>query len=93
MGKYTSNVQLQLAFSIRQCNNSLNSSRPCANQSVVDAIFTNAGQLFASVAFVNPLINPGNTDYLGYFVEDRNFIPFTQTLGGVAFADVQEYTI
>ena len=42
---------------------------------------------------VNPLINPGSTDYLDYFVEDRNFISFTMIQGAYSTAYIQDYTI
>ena len=51
------------------------------------------GELDAVLYYVNPLINPGSTAYLDYFVEDRNFISFTMLQGAYSTAHIQDYQI
>ena len=29
------------------------------------------------VGIVNPLVNPGDVDYIKIFMEDRNYVPFS----------------
>ena len=79
-----------LQIDISACNSSLNSSRPCVNESLLNsAISAAGGQLFAHIMFVNPLINPGNVDYLDYYINDINMISFSQANGAFANVHVQ----
>ena len=63
------------------------------NQSVIDAMISFRGSLNIGLFFVNPLINPGNKEYLNYYFEDKNTVSFTQTSGAHAIARVQDFTI
>jgi hypothetical protein len=56
-----------LEIVIKKCSNSTDSSRPCASDAVIDHLETAFGQFTFSFFYVNPLINPGNKDYLGYY--------------------------
>ena len=79
-----------LQIDISACNNSLNTSRPCVNESLLDSrISTVGGQIFAHMMFINPLINPGNVDYLDYYINDINMIMFSKANGAIASAYVQ----
>ena len=69
--------------------NSLNSSRPCANESIIDYMLSMMGQFNAGFFYVNPLINPGDSNYLDYYFEDRNFLAFDKKLGAYSIAHVQ----
>ena len=51
------------------------------------------GSLSVGFFYVNPLINPGNPDYLDYYFEDKNTISFSNTLGADAIARVQDFSI
>ena len=83
-----------LSISVSPCNNSFDPTKPCVNESVIDAsILANGGQLYAHLAFVNPLINPGNTNYLDYYINDLNFILFSKQNGAFSNLYVEEYQI
>lgn len=47
------------------------------------------GQFNAGFFYVNPLINPGDSNYLDYYFEDRNFLAFDKKLGAYSIAHVQ----
>jgi len=51
------------------------------------------GQFFFSFLYVNPLINPGDSNYLDYFLEDRNYMRFTTQLGMMSSGFVKDYSI
>jgi len=56
-------------------------------------LLDNFGEFFISLTFVNPLINPGSTEYMDYYLEDKNFMSFTKTVGGYAIGNVEDYAI
>jgi hypothetical protein len=51
------------------------------------------GQFILTQFFINPLLNPGNADYLDYYIEDRNYIAFTSNLGTYSNIHVEEYSV
>ena len=57
------------------------------------AILANGVQLFAHLAYVNPLINPGDTNYLDYYINDLNFVSFSKQNGAFANSYIEEYQI
>ena len=80
-GKFVLQDMHSIQISIRQCDNTTNSSRVCANDAFIDLYVQFAGAVYVNVVYVNPLINPGSTDYLGYYLEDKNFFTFSRTQG------------
>jgi hypothetical protein len=92
-GKFTSRTQSSLSVHISACNSSLNLSRTCVNESVIDAMIAFQGGILANINLVNPLINPGNADYLEYQIEDKNFVTFSRVIGSYALAFVEDYVI
>ena len=80
-GKFTRNNLRSMELSIRRCDNTTNSTTICADDTAVDNFFTSDGTVYVNLVFANPLINPGNIDYLDYYLEDRNFFTFSQTQG------------
>ena len=67
-GKYIQQNMRGLEIRVHQCDNTTNSSRSCANDSFIDAYVTIAGAVYVNIVYVNPLINPGSTDYLSYYL-------------------------
>ena len=63
------------------------------NQTIINSIFANAGQLYANLLIINPLINPGNIEYIDYYIEDKNFVAFSNSLGGFAVGYAEDFTI
>jgi hypothetical protein len=51
------------------------------------------GQFFFGFVYANPIINPGESNYLSYYLDDRNFIRFTTKLGAMNTGFVQDYSI
>ena len=49
--------------------------------------------MYASLAYVRPLINPGKADYLRYYVDDSNFFAFTSQVASFGIGYVKDYTI
>jgi hypothetical protein len=48
-------------------------------------------KLYLDFYFINPLINPSNANYLDYYLEDKNYVSFTTTLGAETNAFISEY--
>lgn len=82
-------------FEIRiyECNASLLSTRPCINQTVIDNMINTVGSVSAILFYVNPLINPGDINYLDYYLDDTNFISFTKFQGAYTMVYVEDYVI
>ena len=51
------------------------------------------GSLYVNLLFINPLINPSSTNYLNYFIEDRNVASFTKTQHIFTVGYIQDYVI
>lgn len=51
------------------------------------------GQFFVGYVYANPIINPGDSNYLNHYLDDRNFIRFTTKLGAMNIGYVQDYSI
>lgn len=47
----------------------------------------NYGPFMVSFFYINPMINAGESDYLSYYLEAKNFLSFTKSLGayGIGF--------
>ena len=78
---------------VQRCDNTTNSSRVCANDSFIDFFVYWAGSVTVNVIYANPLINPGNTEYLGYYLEDKNFFSFTRTQGSYSIGYLEDFAI
>ena len=92
-GKYTSEISQAILLNVGKCNNSIDPSRPCVNQSIIDAMQANSGRFVLNFYFVNALINPGTSQYLDYYLNDFNYMQFTQTLGASAYGYITEFDI
>ena len=93
-GKLTLNNMTSIAIKIKKCNSSLNSTRPCANDTILNSFLSSEfGTFTANVFIVNPLINPGNIEYLDWEVDDRFFLGFSMQQGGKLIQMIEDYTI
>ena len=92
-GKLSTNQRKVVALRIKTCNSSLNSSRPCANQTLLTSLMSTTGSFIANLYYVNPLINPGNTEYIDYEVNDINYLSFNLLEGTAATGIVEDFTI
>lgn len=77
-GKYSSNTSYTLEVSVRKCSNSSNLPGVCATPDQINQYFDDIGNVFFTIYFTNPLINAGDKTYLTYYLEDNNYIIFTQ---------------
>lgn len=81
-------------MTISKCTAKNRDSRPCANQSTINSLFAERGQLFFVVSLLNPLINPSQTlQYITTYLEDNNFIIFDQNTSELAGIDISSYNI
>ncbi len=67
-GSYTSSKQFISNVQISPCKNSTDPSRPCKPQSEIDSLFTANPNLYLGVYYINPVINPTETDYISYYL-------------------------
>lgn len=79
---------------MNQCSNSSLDPRPCVSNELINEYFANNSQkIFFTIYFVNPLINPEIAEFLTYYLEDSNYIIFSQTGGEEAQLMMEDYTI
>lgn len=76
-----------------KCYNSTDPSRPCVPDATINTMQSLYGQFYFSLVYANPLINPGDSKYLDYILNDRNFIRFTNQLGAMSNCFVEDYSI
>ena len=67
-GSYTSSKQFISNVQISPCKNTTDPSRPCKPQSEIDSLFAANPNLYLGVYYINPVINPSETDYLSYYL-------------------------
>lgn len=77
-------------ISVKPCTND---SRTCANQSIIDNYIAANGAITLSYYFMNTIINADNQEYLGRYLEDRNYFQFTKDMGITANLFISSYDI
>ena len=93
-GKLSLSVVSSIAIRINRCNNTSNATRPCANSSVLDTFLSpELGVYTLSIYAVNPIINPGSTDYLDWEVDDSTSLTFSFQQGSMLSSTLEDYTI
>ena len=94
-GRQTSSKIKSMEITIKKCNSSVDLSRPCANDTEIQALLQLSGGFFSAGLFsINPLINPGNSvDYLDYEVMDRDSLSFDLAYGTMGTKYIEDYTI
>ena len=93
MGKGTTDPFQYLEIRIAKCTTAFDPTRPCIGDTVINQIFALQNELYAGLMYVNPLINPGTVDYLDFYLEERNFISFGQTIGSHLTSYIEDYSI
>ena len=64
----------------------------CANSSQMTEMFNQKnGNAFLIIMTVNALLEPGQADPVSYYIEDRNFLVFSETLSQTSMIEVSEY--
>lgn len=73
-----------MKVSVLECdpNSTLAKTSPCADTSVLNDFLTTHANFILHFYFVNTLINPVSPKELTYYLEDRNYVPFTFGFGG-----------
>lgn len=72
-----------MVIKISQCSSNI-VSRPCLSDTFIDAYVNASGAVYATLIFTNTLINPGSSEYLDYYIDDRNYITFTRNEGAIS---------
>ena len=81
-GKFSSETYNQFSVTLYPCSNSTDPSRPCAPIEEIEAYVASNGQWnYFNFYYVNSIINADQPQYKSYYLEDRNYIPFSSTLG------------
>lgn len=81
-GRVTSNIFSRFMVSVSKCNSTLNLK--CAPAAMMTAIQQEMGFFQLGMPMVTLLINPGDQDYVKYYVEDSNVFYFTMDTQAVA---------
>ena len=92
-GKFTSPEMNLLEVRLTKCNATKYPSRPCASDALLDVYEAAFEQFIIGLFFINPLINPGDQEYLSYYIEDKNYFKFTRKLGSDCNGRIEDYTI
>jgi hypothetical protein len=91
-GKASSDLFKRMTVSIRKCNSTSNSN--CASDADVASLQDSLGYFGFAVILVNTQLNPTlSSNYKQYYLEDRNFFPFTTTLAVRGNAELEQYRI
>ena len=64
---------------IRPCSNDTNPNKTCGSAEKVDEYFITNEQSFFMLYTVNAMINPGQKQYIQYYLED-NYLKFSREL-------------
>ena len=51
------------------------------------------GRIYINLFYINPLINPGNIDYLDYDINDLNYLSFDFQTGGLSTGFIEDFEI
>lgn len=73
-----------------RCNKSKSA---CVEDSEIDRYIAENGDFILKVYFTNPSINPGEKEYLSYYLDDTNEYPFSNKIGVNANLFFSQYTI
>lgn len=92
-GKYSSKIFKYLKISVANCTILSGDNRTCVNSSIIDNYITTNGPIQFNYYFLNTVINPGVNEYLGYYLEDKNYFTFTRSLGTTANLFISNYNI
>lgn len=87
-GKFTSELFQYAEIEVVKCVADNSTGKTCADEST----FRDKNFHF-NVFLLNTLINPSSQDYITYYLEDRNFILFTNTYSGILSIFVSDYEI
>ncbi len=92
-GKYTSSIFEYIKISVKDCKILSGDTRNCINSSIIDTSIASNGPISLNYYFVNTILNPGDPDYIGNYLEDRNYFTFTRTMGTSANIFISSYQI
>lgn len=82
-----------MKISVKSCSILTGENRTCVNDSYIDTNITSNGPISFNYYFVNTIINPDSSEYLGFYLEDRNYFQFTKTIGTSANIFISTYSI
>lgn len=91
-GKFSENIFDYAQIEVNKCNNALDPSRPCANDTYILSKLSGKS-FYLNFYFINSLINPNNEKPISYYLEDRNYIQFNYQKGGLINLFISKYQI
>jgi hypothetical protein len=73
-----------MRLTILECdpNSTLAQTSPCADPANLTAFLDSHANFVLTFYFVNVLVNPSDPTEVTYYLEDRNYVPFTTTFTG-----------
>jgi len=74
-----------MEIKIKKCDPLLNSTQICVNS------FNYSDYFYLNIYFLNSILNPNSQHYLSYYLEDRNYLQFTDTFGGLINIYMDKY--
>lgn len=93
-GKFTSNTFKYAQLVISQCtNNSLYPGTTCKTATDVANFVKTNGPFTVNIYFINPVINPGEKEFVSYYLEDSNYFAFDTTTGISANVFHNDFTV
>ncbi len=77
----------------QKCTNDSDPSRPCYPQDQIDNLFTEYGNFYFTVNYINTVINPGEVTYLSYYLESQDYAIFSGGTGSELYYLFSDYEI
>lgn len=78
---------------MQNCSIGAGDNRTCASSTFIDNFIKSSGSVTLNYYFINTVLNPQDSQYLSYYLEDRNYFTFTRTLGMTANVFISTFTV
>jgi hypothetical protein len=93
-GSYLGAAFSQYMVRVTACHNETDPDRPCAPQADIEAqSFHGKGFYYFNIYYSNPMINADQKDFISYYVEDRTYVMFGDSVGTESFLYFSDYTV
>ena len=77
----------------KKCTNGSDPSRPCYPQNEIDDLFTDYGNFYFTVNYINTVINPGEVSYMSHYLESIDYAIFSSGTGSELYYMFSDYEI
>ena len=92
-GSYFSKIFTSLLIKAKKCTNESDPSRPCYPQNEIDNLFTEYGNFYFTINYMNTVINPGEVNYRSYYLESMDFAIISAGTGSELYYQFSDYEI